>query len=93
MDLCQQAERAGVNLITVHGRTPAERTQPVHADAYPVIRDALSIPLWANGDVTSREGALQLARDTGVHGWLFCYNFVSFSLVVLHMLRVYLASC
>lgn len=37
MDLCQQAERTGVNWISVHGRTSSERKEPVHYDAIKLV--------------------------------------------------------
>ncbi|KAG8002064.1 tRNA-dihydrouridine(20a/20b) synthase [NAD(P)+]-like, partial [Nibea albiflora] len=51
VDLCQKAESAGVSWITVHGRTSEERHQPVHYDAIKTIKDSVSVPVIANGDI------------------------------------------
>ncbi|MBN3295643.1 tRNA-dihydrouridine(20a/20b) synthase [NAD(P)+]-like [Amia ocellicauda] len=51
VDLCQKAEAAGVSWITVHGRTAEERHQPVNYDAIKIIKDSVSIPVVANGDI------------------------------------------
>ena len=32
IELCQRAEKAGADWISVHGRTPKERKEPVHYD-------------------------------------------------------------
>jgi len=45
VDLCQKAEAVGVDFITVHGRTPAERHQPVHLDMIKTVVDSVK----ANG--------------------------------------------
>ncbi|KAM9311742.1 tRNA-dihydrouridine(20a/20b) synthase [NAD(P)+]-like [Gastrophryne carolinensis] len=68
VDLCQKAEAAGVNWITVHGRLPEERHQPVHYDAIKVIKDSLSIPVVANGDIKSLKEAETMHQLTGVDG-------------------------
>lgn len=48
---CQQAERAGVSMISIHGRTPSERHQPVHYDKIRTVCDSLQVPCVANGDI------------------------------------------
>ena len=37
VELVQTAERAGVNFITVHGRTPQQRKQPVNVEAIKLV--------------------------------------------------------
>ncbi|XP_075064906.1 tRNA-dihydrouridine(20a/20b) synthase [NAD(P)+]-like [Mixophyes fleayi] len=68
VDLCRKAESAGVSWITVHGRLPEERHQPVHYDAIKVIKDSLSIPVVANGDIKSLKEAENIHQITGVDG-------------------------
>ncbi|XP_048358113.1 tRNA-dihydrouridine(20a/20b) synthase [NAD(P)+]-like isoform X2 [Sphaerodactylus townsendi] len=53
VDLCQKAEAAGVSWITVHGRNVDERHQPVHYDAIKIIKQSVSVPVVANGDMKS----------------------------------------
>ena len=38
VDLCRKAERAGVSHLTVHGRTPHQRTEPVDYDAIKLVK-------------------------------------------------------
>ncbi|KAI4878064.1 hypothetical protein NFI96_011673, partial [Prochilodus magdalenae] len=68
VDLCQKVEAAGVSWITVHGRTAAERHQPVHYDAIKTIKDSLSIPVIANGDIKNLQDVESMCQLTGVDG-------------------------
>lgn len=68
VDLCQKAESAGVSWITVHGRTSDERHQPVHYDAIKTIKDSLSIPVIANGDIKTLRDVESIQNLTGVDG-------------------------
>lgn len=70
MDLCQKAESAGVSWITVHGRTSEERHQPVHYDAIKIIKDSVSVPVIANGDVKYLRDVQSTYQLTGVDGKL-----------------------
>lgn len=69
VDLCRQLEAAGVAWLTVHGRTPRTKsTQPASWDAIRTVREALRLPVIANGDVFSLADARALAAQTGVQG-------------------------
>ncbi|XP_071242303.1 tRNA-dihydrouridine(20a/20b) synthase [NAD(P)+]-like [Salvelinus alpinus] len=68
VDLCQKAEAAGVSWITVHGRTAEERHQPVHFDAIKTIKDSLSVPVIANGDIKTLRDVETTHQLTGVDG-------------------------
>ncbi|XP_058490290.1 B-cell receptor-associated protein 29-like isoform X2 [Solea solea] len=68
VDLCQKAEAAGVSWITVHGRTTDERHQPVHYDAIKTIKDSLSVPVIANGDIKYLRDVESIYQLTGVDG-------------------------
>src|ERR1700680_48436 len=65
-ELARRAEAAGVQLISVHGRT---RCQVHKGDAdwgaIRAVRDAIRIPLVVNGDITSFEKALSALELSG----------------------------
>uniref|UniRef100_A0A8C3BFA6 tRNA-dihydrouridine(20a/20b) synthase [NAD(P)+]-like n=1 Tax=Cairina moschata TaxID=8855 RepID=A0A8C3BFA6_CAIMO len=65
VDLCQKAEATGVSWITVHGRNVEERHQPVHYDAIKVIKESVSIPIVANGDIKTLKDAENVHHLTG----------------------------
>ncbi|XP_073921086.1 tRNA-dihydrouridine(20a/20b) synthase [NAD(P)+]-like isoform X2 [Castor canadensis] len=68
VDLCRKAEATGVSWITVHGRTTEERHQPVHYDAIKIIKENMSIPIIANGDIRSLKEAENVRQITGTDG-------------------------
>lgn len=68
VDLCQKAEATGVSWITVHGRTIEERHQPVHYDAIKMIKESVSIPVVANGDIRNLKEAENVWQMTGTDG-------------------------
>jgi tRNA-dihydrouridine synthase B len=64
-EIARRAEAAGVRMITVHGRTRCQFYEG-RADwaAIRAVRESVSIPLIANGDIVSTESArLALARS------------------------------
>ncbi|MDG1065412.1 MAG: tRNA dihydrouridine synthase DusB [Luminiphilus sp.] len=63
------AEDAGIQLLTVHGRTRADRFKgKAEYQTIGRIVDAVSIPVLANGDITTPEQALAVLRQTGAAG-------------------------
>lgn len=68
VDLCRKAEHAGVTHLTVHGRTPYQRNEPIDVEAIRLINDSVSVNIIANGGVTTLQEALQLSAQTGAHG-------------------------
>jgi len=65
-ELARRAEAAGVQMITVHGRTRCQFYKGT-ADwaAVRAVRDAISVPLVVNGDITSFEKAVKALRVSG----------------------------
>ncbi|XP_063235214.1 tRNA-dihydrouridine(20a/20b) synthase [NAD(P)+]-like [Bacillus rossius redtenbacheri] len=68
VELCRSLERAGVSFLTVHARTPDQRHQPVDVAALRQLRESVALPLVANGDVRSLQGASRLQEATGCQG-------------------------
>lgn len=68
VELCKQAEKAGVSWITVHGRTVKQRGEPANWEAIKLIKESLSIPVVANGDIKSESDVKNVHEMTGVNG-------------------------
>lgn len=65
------AEDSGITALAVHGRTRADLyTGDAEYDTIAAIKQAVSIPVFANGDITSPEKARQVLDSTGVDGLL-----------------------
>jgi len=69
VEIARIAEQQGIAALAVHGRTRSDRFE---GDAeYRTIRDicaAVSIPVFANGDIDSPEKARTVIRQTGADG-------------------------
>ena len=65
-ELARRAEQAGVQMISVHGRTRCQFYKG-EADwgAVRAVRDAIAIPLVVNGDITSYETAVVALEMSG----------------------------
>jgi len=63
------AEDAGIQALTVHGRTRAcAYREPVEYETIAAIKHAVGIPVIANGDITNATQAAQVLRQTGADG-------------------------
>ncbi len=68
-ELARRAEAAGVRLITVHGRTRCQfYTGAADWAAIRAVKDAISIPLVANGDLTSPDDLAPMLALSGANG-------------------------
>ena len=69
LDFASRMEAAGAKMITVHGRT---RAQGYNGNAkwewIKKVKDILSIPVIANGDIFSVESAVKCLEETGADG-------------------------
>ena len=62
----EAAEQAGVQMVTVHGRTREQGyTGMAEYDTIAAVKAALRIPVVANGDIDSPHKALQVLQRTG----------------------------
>ncbi|MBX4949381.1 tRNA dihydrouridine synthase DusB [Rhizobium binae] len=65
-DIARRAEAAGIQLVTIHGRTRMQFYEGrADWDAIRAVRDAISLPLIANGDVETAEDAQEILRRSG----------------------------
>lgn len=64
--IARRAEETGIQLVTVHGRTRMQFYEGrADWDAIRAVRDVISIPLVANGDVETADDAREILRRSG----------------------------
>lgn len=68
VEIAQLAEAAGIQALTVHGRTRACMYKgEAEYDTIAAIRQSVAIPIIANGDITTPEKAKKVLEITGAH--------------------------
>ncbi|MBQ7817092.1 MAG: tRNA-dihydrouridine synthase family protein, partial [Oscillospiraceae bacterium] len=66
VELAQRCEAAGVSFITVHARTRQQMYTPgIDLDIIKQVKQAVSIPVIGNGDITCPEDAIKMLDYTG----------------------------
>ena len=71
VEVARIAEQCGIVALAVHGRTRADLyTGEAEYDTIAAIKQAVSIPVLANGDIDSPEKAAQVLAATGADGLL-----------------------
>lgn len=69
LEFAQRMQDAGAQMITVHGRTRAQGYQgPAKWEWIRRVKEVLSIPVIANGDIFSVEAAVNCLTETGADG-------------------------
>lgn len=69
VDIARLAEDSGIRLLAVHGRTRADRFRgDAEYDTIAAIKQAVQIPVIANGDIDSPEKAAGVLAHTGADG-------------------------
>ena len=69
VDAAKIIEKAGASMITVHGRTREEYySGTANWDKIKEVKNAVNIPVIGNGDIKSKEDALNIFKQTGVDG-------------------------
>lgn len=65
-EIAARAERAGVAMVTIHGRTRCQFYKGrADRDAIRRIKENVNVPVVANGDVSSHEDALDMLERSG----------------------------
>ena len=69
LDFTKRMEQSGAALVAVHGRTRSQLyTGTADWDYIHKVKDQLSIPVIANGDITGGEAAVKCLKRTGADG-------------------------
>ncbi len=89
--LARVAECCGIRMITVHGRTRQQMyTGTADWDFIARVKQAIRIPVIANGDILTEDDALEARRRSGADGVMIgrgCYGRPWFPRQVAHYLR------
>jgi nifR3 family TIM-barrel protein len=89
--LARIAEDAGIRMLTVHGRTRQQfYTGTADWDFIAQVKNAVSIPVIANGDILTEDDAAEALRRSGADGVMIgrgCYGRPWFPGQLAHFLR------
>ena len=71
LSIARIAEQSGIQALAVHGRTRCDLyTGAAEYDTIASIKQAITIPVFANGDISSPEKAREVLLQTGADGLL-----------------------
>ncbi len=89
--LARIAAAAGIRMVTVHGRTRQQfYTGRADWDFIAQVKEAVALPVIANGDIVAEEDAAEALRRSGADGVMIgrgCYGRPWFPRQVAHYLR------
>ncbi|CAH1154839.1 unnamed protein product [Phaedon cochleariae] len=68
VEVCKQLEMCGVSFLTVHARTPTQLVGEINESALKLVKENCTIPIVANGGVSSLEDCFNLQNYTGCDG-------------------------
>ncbi len=68
-EFAHEMEKAGARAITIHGRTREQMyTGESDRECIKRVVDAVSVPVFGNGDILTKEDAYSMIEETGVNG-------------------------
>jgi tRNA-dihydrouridine synthase B len=86
LEIAQTLTDCGIHLLTVHARTARSGFDAkADWDAFEPIRERISIPLIANGDITDPEDVAYLLKEVGVAGVMIGRGAIGRPWIFTHM--------